>query len=174
MEPRDYQRTRRNRATRACALLAAVVYIVSFFLPAVAVFSDPIAGWQAYLFVTLAPWDAKQMPLRELVLWLVYWLPNPLLWVGIFFLARGRPGGAAWLGLVALAAGLGCTFDADQLRFNFSDCRVGYYCWLASMALVAGAGGWHGLRPFFQGVSAEPEPLECRQQVINRAVPGPS
>lgn len=152
LPPRRWGRFRGRRPDLLCALLTAALYGTSFFLPTLVVLSDPIYGWGAFWIVTLLPWDNPPLPTGELIQTLVWWLPNPLLWIGIVFLAIGQGRRAAVLGLLALPAGLSCAFDADTFRFRFHEFQAGYYCWLASMALLTAAGAWRGLRPVFAGV----------------------
>jgi hypothetical protein len=62
------------------------------------------------------------------------WLANPVLWVGLRLLARGRPRGAAAAGAVALPLALAFLLTEP------SDLRAGYYAWAGSMALLLLAG----------------------------------
>src|SRR5262249_25948655 len=138
--PWEGRHTRWRLPTVLAALATASLYAISFFLPVLDVLNAPLLGWNAYWIVAQRPWEKDPLTTGELLQLILWWLPNPLLWVGIVFLAIGRAGNAACLGLLAMAAGLSCAFDVEMLRFQFYEFRIGYYCWLASMAVLTAAG----------------------------------
>jgi hypothetical protein len=124
-------------------LLLAVATIVACYGASLGapVFADtpPVRGYQAF---------SAALSHRETVL---LWLANPLLWFGIYALAR-----AGWLvatlcGLGALLLTGGSSYWLSQsppgVTFNFltADLGIGLYLWLASMVLLtlAGAACWY-------------------------------
>jgi hypothetical protein len=78
----------------------------------------------------------------------VAWCANPVLWVGFLLLLARRWRGAALAGVVALGLGAVMAVSATvtvgdpraDIRWSVADYRVGYWLWLASMALLAAAG----------------------------------
>jgi hypothetical protein len=154
--PLNWLRRNINRSDLLCALFAAALYGTAFFLRVMVLFNDPLYGWEAYQAVAPRPWAEQPYSLPDDLQAIVWWLPNPLMWVGIALLAIGRPGSAAFTGLLALAGALSVAFDTDALRFDFKDLREGYYCWLGSMAFVTMAGAWRGLWPLLAGTLRAP------------------
>jgi hypothetical protein len=149
--------TCRYRLAILCALLTAVLYGTSFLLPAKEMPPcAPITGWEAFVTVSQRPWDPQPLETREYLVLLIWWLPNPLLWVGIGYLTLGRPAGAAVTGLAALPAGLFCACDIDPWRFDFQEFLSGYYVWLASMGFLAGSGMLLSFRSFLAPVDGSP------------------
>jgi hypothetical protein len=75
---------------------------------------------------------------------LVAWCANPVLWVGCLLLLARRWRGAALAGVVALGLGAAMAVSATvtvgnpraDIRWSVADYRVGYWLWLASMALL--------------------------------------
>src|SRR5262245_17097482 len=124
--PTRQRRLCKNLPAVCCAAAVAALYATSFFLPVCLVLNDTISGWQAYLAVSPhRAWEAPLQP-TEVFQLLVWWLPNPLMWVGIVLLALGRGLSAACTGLLALSAGLSVAFDFDTFRFDFREFREGY------------------------------------------------
>jgi hypothetical protein len=78
----------------------------------------------------------------------VAWCANPVLWVGCLLLLARWWRGAALAGVVALGLGAAMAVSATvtfgdpraDIRWSVADYRVGYWLWLASMALMAAAG----------------------------------
>src|SRR5262245_62165263 len=124
-----------------CALMVAAAYATAFFLP---VHSNRRTGWDIYRVVAAhAVWgDNSYFRGTTRLQALIWWAPNPLLWVGTVLLAIGRTSGATALGLLALPASLSVAFNIDVGHFRFDpysrlrELRAGYYCWLASMAFL--------------------------------------
>ena len=147
----------RNRLAILCGLVTAVVYGTSFLLPARAMGPcAPTTGWEAFVTVSPRPWDPEPLEVWEYLVLLIWWLPNPLVWVGIGYLALGRPAGAAVTGLVALPAGLFCAFNIDPWRFDFQEFLSGYYLWLTSMGFLAGSGMFLSFRAFLAPADGSP------------------
>jgi hypothetical protein len=119
------------------------LYAVSFFLPAYRMYGSWDNG----------PGDRGHLQMELLYGWKCFqiawdtgkdvWYANPVFWLACGLLALRR-----WLGagLAAVGAvGLGLSWWSP---FSQSEFRVGYWVWLGSMAVVAGAGfyGWWGRR----------------------------
>jgi HEAT repeat protein len=124
-----------------------LVYLIAFALP---VFADTgilanhlgvrpngsVYGWQAFLV--------------GLFMQRTGWFANLAIWTGIVLLARGRLLLATVAGLVAVGLGsMYLSILADHSLVSPQSFSVGYFCWLASAVLVAGAG--LGLRLFGPG-----------------------
>lgn len=135
-------------------LLVVALYSISFFLTAVEVFG-PIAGWEAFLIVAGRPFESPRPEMTDLIWIAMYWLPNPSLWVGTVLLALGRGRAAAVAGLTGVIGGLACGFILDRPAIDFRAFREGYYCWVASLALLAGLGIWRAVWPRDHGCSTE-------------------
>jgi hypothetical protein len=127
-----------------CIALVAVVYGVSFFLPAFGpIFSSkPLTGWEAFQIVAQVVFLGRPGNGREVALSVLYlfgWLPNPALVAGLFLLAirRGWPAFIVGLSATACACIWLCTWLPHLELFG-----GGYYVWLGSMALLAGGGLW--------------------------------
>jgi hypothetical protein len=130
---------------RFCALVL-VTYLVSFALPVFDNTGAPpgshdnnripgvVVGWGAFILGVGCP---------------SAWLANLGVWVGVGLLASGRPRAAAIVGGVALLLGSSALVQlTDNSLVYHQRFEVGYFCWLASSALLTGAGlglGW--LRP---------------------------
>jgi hypothetical protein len=70
---------------------------------------------------------------------LILWLPNPIFWAGLCFLAlRNRPDAGVMGSLAVVMAALDGHFDGHSLRGNES-LKPGYYVWLLSMVLLVAA-----------------------------------
>jgi hypothetical protein len=71
------------------------------------------------------------------------WLANPVLWVGLILLAKGRWHGAARVGLVAALLASIPLLTQDYHH----GLRIGYFAWLASMILLIALSpaGWMAL-----------------------------
>jgi hypothetical protein len=103
---------------------AAVLYAGSFLLPAY----HEAAGYQAFMFSFVC------------VIGIPMWLANPVFLSGLALLSQGKYRSAGKAGLWALVLALSeCWLFSGGLR-------VGYYVWVASMALLAAAGWWGQLR----------------------------
>jgi hypothetical protein len=82
-------------------------------------------------------------------------MANVGIWVGTVLLARGSPERAGISGAVALllGAGSGLYMLTDSSVICRQRFEVGYFCWLAAPALLAGAGlGLSRLRPGWRPV----------------------
>jgi hypothetical protein len=102
-------------------VLAAVLYVVSFFLPA----CEGAAGYQAFALSLVC------------VVGIPMWLANPLFWSGLLLLSQGKRAAAGKAGLTAVALAL------SQCWLFWPGLRVGYFAWVGSMGLLAVA-GWCG------------------------------
>jgi hypothetical protein len=101
-------------------LAAALLYAASFFLPA----TDMVAGYQAFVLSLV------------FVIGIPMWLANPVFWSGLTLLSQGKYRSARKAGLLGLVLALSeCWLFSKGLR-------VGYFAWVASMALLAAAGWW--------------------------------
>jgi hypothetical protein len=117
----------RSRFRHVGVGLVVASYLVSFVLPA-ARFESPIMGWEAFADALLLWWWVG----------LLGWLPNPLLWLGVFWLLDDHPGRAAFAGLAGLLCGLvWVMFLPHEITL-----LAGYYLWLESMCLLAVVGTW--------------------------------
>lgn len=143
-----------HRAVRPFYLASLATYGISFCLPAFEIGVEgrgtSESGFSAFLVAFLA---LGQEYFGGLASFLV-WLANPAFWIGVVLLATGRPTAALVASCAALL--LGCSFVFGPLIL------VGYYVWLGSMALLAGACAvqllWCGRQfsPIGEGTSAEP------------------
>lgn len=121
-------------------LVIVGVYAVSFLLPAVTastryenengtarVARHSVSGVQAFQ-TTLGVTRTLPVTLHSL-----YWLPNPLLWLGCGFLLLRRRKMAAAAGGIALLLGLLPLFSLREENYIW---MAGYWIWLASMVLL--------------------------------------
>jgi hypothetical protein len=110
---------------------AALLYAVSFFLPAY----HAGVGYEAFVSAFVC------------VIGMPMWFANPVFWSGLGLLYQGKYAAAGRTGLRAVVLALSeCWLFSEGLR-------VGYFAWVGSMALLAVAGwcgqerDWpHGLR----------------------------
>jgi hypothetical protein len=102
-------------------LAAALLYAVSFFLPA----ADGVAGYNAFVFSLV------------FLFFVPMWAANPAFWSGLAHLYQGQYRSARNAGLAALLLSL------SQSWMVYRELRVGYLAWVGSMALLAVA-GWCG------------------------------
>ncbi len=115
--------------------IAMALYVVSLTLPTVAPFSDNVStesGWWAFQY----GWHALVSFVPREVDWWVFagaWVVNPLVWVAAVSILTGRrrtAAFAAWAGVVLCMPVL--------IRFyGIIVGHTGYWCWLASAALLA-------------------------------------
>jgi hypothetical protein len=101
--------------------LAFLLYAGSFFLPATGNMMGYQAFWCALVFVIFLP----------------MWAANPAFLVGLAWLSQGRYKSNGNAGLLALALAL-----SESWMF-YPELGVGYFTWVASMAVLAVA-GWCG------------------------------
>ncbi len=118
----------RNAATGVLGLAAAVLYAVSFFLPAL----PGVKGYAAFVYALVF---GICVPM---------WAANPVFWVGLARLCVGQYKSAANAAVVAVVLAL-------SECWLFKDLGVGYFAWIGSMALLAVAG-------FCQGYDEWPPP----------------
>jgi len=119
--------------------LVASIYAISFFLPVCTVFSSPIRGAGAFCIVTVLFETQNGTPrLDEWVLFVLGWMPNPLLWAGAIWFGMGRWRPAAILATLAVVLANVWTIDWNNYRANLDGLLVGYYFWITSMAVLAG------------------------------------
>jgi hypothetical protein len=102
-------------------VLAAVLYVVSFFLPA----CEGMAGYQAFVISVV------------FLIGIPMWLANPGFWLGLLLLYQGKHAAAAKAGLLATALAL------SECWMFWPALRVGCFAWVGSMGLLAVA-GWCG------------------------------
>lgn len=124
----------------AGAALVVSLYVLSLFLPVLADLKD-FNGAEAFVAV-LRTVIGLDVP-RE-----GYWIPtflgflaNPYLAIGVVLLALGWPREAAGFGFLAL--GLGLIWPFLLTEHGIPDPTLlgaGYFFWLASMVVLAGAG----------------------------------
>jgi hypothetical protein len=102
--------------------LAAVMFAVSFFLPAL----HNVAGYEAFVYALL--W----------VICIPMWAANPVFWCGLAYLSAGRYRSAGKAGLAALLLAL-----SESWMF-WGELEIGYWIWAGSMAVLAVAGLYAG------------------------------
>jgi len=128
-----YTKDTQYRSTIKRHLVGAIiitVYVVSFFLPALGNLREKVSmsGSQAFLTSLLLPVHCG-------------WFANPLLWVGLLFMASSRRRLAAVSGIVAVLVStipiLFIVVSSGQYFF-----LIGYYIWVGSMVLM-------GVLPFY-------------------------
>jgi hypothetical protein len=133
-------------------LAAALLYAVSFFLPA----ADGVAGYNAFVFSLV------------FLLFIPMWAANPVFWSGLAHLYLGQYRSARNAGLAALFLSL------SQAWMVYRELRVGYFAWVGSMALLAVAGfcGGYGKQPPCQSRNAgEATRIAARFSVMTRPIP---
>jgi hypothetical protein len=129
-------------------LLSVLLYLLSFFLPAIQVLKSRAEyGWEAFLIIQGVLEPNPLAATIDLLVILLWWLPNPALWAGIVLLAARRWRAAAAVGTIGPVGFVACGFDPDHLVFEFRQFRVGYYCWGASVLLITAAAMWRSLVP---------------------------
>jgi hypothetical protein len=172
------------------AAIVLLLYGVSFLLPAWGKGGEVVYGWGAFvlgmvyspfllvfLFQTAAATLEGRNPSSDpSMLALAAWLANPCFWVGHYYLARWRWGRAAFAGILALALGFGF------YRAGGTDLRIGYYFWVASMALLpllslVGAGGAalgrrRDFRPPPDSWPPDSSPVHQSHEPADRVAPG--
>lgn len=120
-----------RRAATALYLAALAAYAASFALPAFDIVVEGRAkseyGFTAFQMAFLALW---QEMFGGLVAFLV-WVANPAFWAAAILFARGQFSRA--LAASCAAVLLGCWFVFARLIL------IGYYVWVASMALLLAA-----------------------------------
>ena len=128
-------------------LLSVVVYVASFVLP-VCGESKPVGsclGIGAFLMALFWPWALAIGNFPEgliyVMLWFPSWLANVAYWLALFCLSDGKNRKATLL--AGLGVFLGLTI-IPGLGFWGGEFRVGYWCWIGSMALLALAAGIAG------------------------------
>ena len=129
----------------SCIAAVVGVFALSFFLPVVrspfTSTQEYVLGWQACsagwcVFWTLCLWGKGVLPTsRDLLESAFGWLPNLLFPLGTLLLVLRRNRSALILGIIAALAA--CIWLQD-LQFGLYS---GYFLWLASMVLLALAGG---------------------------------
>jgi hypothetical protein len=129
-------------------IVAAVLYGVSFFLPA----SKGLLGFQAFFFSVL------------MVFTIPMWLANPLFWLGLALLSGRQWQAARFYGLLALVLGL-----SESWMF-WEELSTGYFLWVGSMALLAAA-GWCGCRMSQASRGAFEGKLVARAGIADRDQP---
>ena len=130
---------------RLCIAVVVGVFVLSFFLPACqapfAPAGEYFLGWQACYFLWLAFWRLMLWgkgvlpPNLDLLETVCGWLPNLLFPIGSLLLMVRRNWSAM---IVGIMASLGACI---WLQVSQEGLYSGYIVWLASMVLLAVAGG---------------------------------
>ena len=131
-------KSRNERLVQGLLVCAVAAYLVSFALP---VFDNTGAGFN---HMSVAPrgralgWRIFLLDAPMIILSCPVWLANPALWLGCWFLWRGRTRAA----LIAATLGLALALSALQLLSDRSlvyhqRYLSGYYVWLSSFGLLA-------------------------------------
>jgi hypothetical protein len=143
-------RARLARSSTYVAVAGLVLYLISFLLPAFMNGDDPVPG----IFAFLLALDTSRGSLLA-------WLANPILWAGLIFGARGRPGAGAAAATIALATGAtGVVVWLPSTQGQYMTPAVGVYVWLTAMGLVAVGSAGHWILGLAAGSkSAEERPL---------------
>jgi hypothetical protein len=134
-----------RRAATALYLASLAAYVTSFALPAFHIVVEGRAksdyGYSAFLLSLFAFWQPMFGGAEAFLIWLA----NAAFWAGVVFFACGRDRRALVASCVAVL--LACRFVFAPLIL------VGYYVWLAGMALLLGAcavrllHAWQASRP---------------------------
>jgi hypothetical protein len=145
-----------GKRLRTAAVLILLVYAISFGLP-LFIKHVPQPGSQGGLvfqpagtYITrgwvgfvMCSWGGYMISVTTGAMMSAAWLANPLLWYGLHGMLRGRNGRALVAGVVA--TGLGLLALPPCLEANIRDPQYmphsAYWTWLASMFLLAIAGG---------------------------------
>jgi hypothetical protein len=114
--------------TPACVLILAV-YLASFFLPAEVTFGGMLHGtmWGivAFFVAIIPPYT-------------IVWAANPALWLGLFWVARGSWKKASIASVVSVVCA-SATLLYPNAGAGRDQLAIGYFVWLASMVILAGA-----------------------------------
>jgi len=121
VRPKTFVRGHRPAVGVLLGCLSFLLYAGSFFLPA----TGNILGYQAFLYALI------------IVFCIPMWAANPALCFGLAWLSLGRYKSAGKAGLLGLALAL-----SESWMF-YPELGVGYFTWVASMAVLAVA-GWCG------------------------------
>ncbi len=109
-----------HRLPSSFVLVTGVTYVGSFALPV----SSEFYGVHAFLYALFYCFIPSLNGLP--------WFANVALWVGVVYLTRDRWHEARRAGLIAIALGL----TVLPICWNKDNPEVGYYVWLASMAIL--------------------------------------
>jgi hypothetical protein len=120
----------------ACVAVLVGLFVVSFFLPVY----FGIFGWEAFLAPVLFDFAGPQIYFPASPALVIFgWLPNLLFPLGVVLLLLRRNGSAMAVGF--LASLVACLWLWHPPR----GLGLGYFVWLASMVLLAAAGGCYAL-----------------------------
>jgi hypothetical protein len=97
-----------------------LIYAVSFLLPISNEGDTLFWGWQVFLLSFLA--------------WPIGWLANPMFWIALVCLNRGRWRSALGLGIVSVLLGLTCVHIAVGVMGSFW--HIAYFVWLGSLIVA--------------------------------------
>jgi hypothetical protein len=128
----------RHAGADRLGLLAVLIYVLSFFLPAL----PHAVGYQTFVFALV------------FVIGVPMWAANPVFWIGLGKLYQGEYRTARTLGVVALLLAL------SECWLFSEDLRVGYFAWVGSMAGLALA-GWWGTPPRWPVLAESERPGEA-------------
>jgi hypothetical protein len=120
----------RKRPTRWLLLLPSAPYLASLVLPIDS--RGTVPGYVAFVICFLA--GAAGSPAA-----LLYWLPHPLLWFGLYLLDRGRIKSALYVGAAAALLAMLPVMKPDRYLEEIIS-SPGYVAWLVSMHLLVAAG----------------------------------
>jgi hypothetical protein len=125
-----------HNVPRALYIAALVCYAASFLLPTFYMIGDGPPdkadnGLAAFTLTFFAPWDELWRDAAFGGLPFALWLANPAFWWATVLFAWGWDRGAVAMSCLALVLGGRLVFSPEVL--------LGYYVWLASMALLAAA-----------------------------------
>jgi hypothetical protein len=129
-----------NAPDELALVLILTMYGASFFMPVFQLFStsEPIVGWQALWFVTVAPFDGRAWDdLLTPVSLLVLSLANPVFWLGIFGIVREKGGLVTGAGVMAVIFALSAGCDLSKMKVDWTGYEFGYFVWLGSMMATA-------------------------------------
>src|SRR5713226_9205642 len=103
-----------NCLVHIALLLSCVLYCISFFLPAIQILrAHAESGWEAFLVVPKRLLESPPLQNWELLIVLLWWLPNPAFWIGIILLATQRWRAASIAGIIGLGGVVACGFELD-------------------------------------------------------------